>query len=257
MWLHRPKYFRLYRVKRTSHEGGILVEQKYTLSPELIELNETVDVSFESALNALVVVAHPDDESLWVGGLMLMCFHWRWTVVSLYRGSDTDRRTKFFKALKLYGARGRIADLDDGPMQTPLGTEAAKSAIRKTVGEDVFDLIITHDLRGEYTRHLRHEETSLAVTELWHRRDLRAKELWYFAYSDNRQKHLPKAIEDAHLLVTLPDEIWHQKRKIIGDVYGFSKKHGNTGRHHRWKRFGGFSRDRRRNYGCHVRQIHH
>jgi LmbE family N-acetylglucosaminyl deacetylase len=202
--------------------GGIILEQTSDFLNRITSSDDDIEMSFESNLNVLVIVAHPDDETLWTGGLMLMCRNWQWQVISLCRGSDTDRRPRFFKALKLYDAKGRIADLDDGPKQSPLDPRTVESAILTAVGDHGFDVVITHSPVGEYTRHRRHEETSLAVTALWHCRDLRAKELWYFAYSDNQRTHLPKAIENAHLSITLPSEIRRRKQDIVGSVYGFS-----------------------------------
>lgn len=179
-------------------------------------------IAFETNLNALVIVAHPDDETLWAGGLMLMVPHWRWRVISLCRGSDRDRRPRFFQALKSVDAAGSIGDMNDGPSQRPLNDELVASSIALEIPNNGFDLVITHSPFGEYTRHLRHEEVSRGVMSLWEARVLRTKELWFFAYSDEERTQLPRAIEEAHLRVSLPDTIWRRKRDIMSDIYGFS-----------------------------------
>ena len=38
---------------------------------------------------ALVIVAHPDDETIWMGGTILKNKNWKWTILSLCRASDT------------------------------------------------------------------------------------------------------------------------------------------------------------------------
>ena len=38
-----------------------------------------------------VIVAHPDDETLWAGGTILSHPSWQWFIVCLCRGSDKDR----------------------------------------------------------------------------------------------------------------------------------------------------------------------
>ncbi len=170
-----------------------------------------------------VIVAHPDDETLWAGGLMLMHPEVRWTVVTLCRKSDTDRAPKFFKALERLKASGLMADLDDGPEQRSLDGGEVQKTIIELLPSKRFDLIITHNTAGEYTRHLRHEETAKAVLALWNSDRLFADELWTFAYEDGNRKYLPRAIKNADLLVSLNDEIWRQKYDIITGIYGFNK----------------------------------
>jgi LmbE family N-acetylglucosaminyl deacetylase len=171
-----------------------------------------------------VIVAHPDDETLWAGGLMLMHPEVKWTVVTLCRKSDPDRAPKFFKALERLRACGFMADLDDGPEQTPLDNGEVQKTIIELLPSKRFDLIITHSTAGEYTRHLRHEETAKAVLELWNSDRLFADELWTFAYEDGNRKYLPRAIKNADLLVGLNDEIWREKYDIITRIYGFSQE---------------------------------
>jgi len=172
--------------------------------------------------NAAVIVAHPDDETLWAGGLMLMHPKVNWTVVTLCRKSDPDRAPKFFNAMKNLRAKGFMADLDDGPEQTPLDNDHVQKTIELILPSNRFDIIITHSTSGEYTRHLRHEETAKAVLALWKTNRLIAEQLWAFAYEDDNRKYLPRAIKDADLLVGLNEEIWRKKYDIITRIYGFS-----------------------------------
>ena len=173
--------------------------------------------------NAAVIVAHPDDETLWAGGLMLMHPKVKWTVVTLCRNSDPDRAPKFLKALEKLGAEGFMADLDDSPEQTPLDSNQVQKTIELLLPSNRFDIIITHSTSGEYTRHLRHEETAKAVLALWKTERLLSDELWTFAYEDSNRKYLPRAIKDADLLVGLNEEIWRKKYDIIIGIYGFNK----------------------------------
>ena len=86
-----------------------------------------------------------------------------------------------------------------------------------------YDLIITHGQAGEYTRHLRHEETAKAVLSLCGSNRLRTDRLWTFAYEDGDREYLPRAIEKADLHITLNDEIWREKYNIITNIYGFDE----------------------------------
>lgn len=175
----------------------------------------------QTARRGLVVVAHPDDETLWAGGLMLARSGWRWSVLSLCRASDPGRAPRFRRALGRLGATGRMADLDDGPEQAPLAPGVVERTVLAMLPGGEFDLVLTHGPRGEYTRHRRHEEASRAVGSLWGRGELRSGELWMFAYEDGGGAYLPRAAEGADRVEELPEAIWSEKRRIITQVYGF------------------------------------
>lgn len=168
-----------------------------------------------------IVIAHPDDETLWAGGTILLHPESKWTVVTVCRKSDPDRAPKFFKALEVLGATGAMGDLDDGPDQTPLSSRDVQNTILELLPVGRFDLVITHGMWGEYTKHLRHEETGAAVFALWNSERLSASNVWRFAYDDGGGKHLPKAKLDADMQMKLTDEIWRRKYEIITDIYGF------------------------------------
>ena len=169
-----------------------------------------------------IVVAHPDDETLWAGGLILAHPNVQWKIVTLCRESDPDRAPKFYKALQKLGATGKMADLDDGPEQNPLNYNTVWKTIVALLEPATFDLIITHGVYGEYTRHLRHEEVSRAVTSLHRTEMLPSERVWLFAYDDDDGKHLPSASADADIQLDLSEDIWQQKYDIITDTYSFA-----------------------------------
>ena len=170
--------------------------------------------------NTAVIVAHPDDETLWAGGTILMHPEINWTILTLCRLSDPDRSPKFNKAMKTLGAEGIMGDLDDGPEQILLDCHEVQCAIIELLPSNNFDLIITHGHGGEYTRHRRHEEVGKAVMALWESQRLFAKEIWRFAYEDGDGKYLPRAVQDADLKTKLPNKIWQRKYDIITNIYG-------------------------------------
>jgi LmbE family N-acetylglucosaminyl deacetylase len=169
-----------------------------------------------------VVVAHPDDETLWAGGTLLMHQDWSVFIISLCRGSDPDRAPRYVQALEALQAKGRIGDLDDGPSQDPLPQAEVKKAILDLLPAGSFDLLFTHSPRGEYTRHLRHEETAGAVVSLWTEGRIRAKELRMFAYGDAGRRHLPQPFPEADVYTLLPSAIWQKKYGMITGIYGFA-----------------------------------
>jgi hypothetical protein len=170
-----------------------------------------------------VIVAHPDDETLWAGGMILMNPRCSWTILSLCRGSDPDRSKKFSEALAVYGATGAMGNLDDGPQQKPIPEEEIEAAIQLLLPPVHYDLIITHSPAGEYTRHKRHEEIGRAVFSLWEQTMIHASELWFFAYEDHDKTCYPRAIPDADRIIDLPEPVWSGKYGIITRIYRFSK----------------------------------
>ena len=172
-------------------------------------------------MRVAVVVAHPDDETLWAGGTILSHPQWECFVACLCRAGDPDRAPRFFRALSELGASGNMAALDDTPEQSPLPSAEVQREILRLLPESCFDIVLTHGPKGEYTRHRRHEETSRAVTVLWQTGKIRTDALWLFAHDDGGGRHLPRAASDAHLKKALDEEIWRRKYAIITEVYGF------------------------------------
>lgn len=117
-----------------------------------------------------------------------------------------------------------MGDLDDGPDQNPLEETVVEQLILNLLPPQHFDLIITHNPKGEYTTHLRHEETSKAVIKLWYNAKIDSTKLWAFAYEDGNKEYYPRAAENATSYYILSNEIWQKKYSIITDTYGFSKE---------------------------------
>ena len=171
-----------------------------------------------------IIVAHPDDETLWAGGTILTHPSWNCFIISLCRKNDEDRASKFYEVLKILGAKGNMGDLDDEPEQKPLRNEVVELAILNLLPQTHFDLIITHNPQGEYTKHLRHEEISKATISLWNKGKINTKQLWVFAYQDGNKAHYPKAIENTSIYKVLEPSVWQKKYEIITDIYGFEKE---------------------------------
>ncbi len=178
----------------------------------------------ENAVDCAVIVAHPDDETLWAGGTILLNPQATWSILSLCRKSDVDRAPKFRRAMERLGASGFIGDMDDGPEQRALAAREVEEAVMSLLPTRRFDLVITHSVNGEYTRHLRHEETAGAVLDLWKAGQLSTRELWMFAYEDAEKKHLPRPIDRADKTGELAPDVWREKYSIITEVYGFAEE---------------------------------
>jgi len=177
----------------------------------------------ENSKNVAMIVAHPDDETLWAGGTILSHPSWNWYVVCMSRKNDADRSTRFYNALQIYKAEGIMGDMDDGPNQRPLDGVDVENAILELLPQKHFDLIITHNPSGEYTRHIRHEEVSKAVIKLWQAGKISAGELWTFAYEDGDKKYFPLPVGNANICRLLTKRIWLRKYSIMTETYGFKE----------------------------------
>jgi LmbE family N-acetylglucosaminyl deacetylase len=170
-----------------------------------------------------MIVAHPDDETLWAGGTILLNPTWQLFIISLCRSSDSERAFNFYNALKVFNAEGIMGNLDDGPEQAALNEDLVENVILGLLPEKQFDLIISHNPSGEYTRHIRHEEVSKAVIKLWNATKISTRELWTFAYTDGHKQYYPKPDERAPIFQSLTERIWLKKYKLITETYGFGK----------------------------------
>ena len=168
-----------------------------------------------------LIVAHPDDETLWAGGMIINHPAWMCFIVCLCRGSDKDRAPKFYRVLEILKAEGVIGDLDDGPTQNPLDENELERTILELLPAQHFDLVITHNPSGEYTKHLRHEEVSRAVIKLWNLGKIVTNELWTFAYDDSHKATYPRPIENASVFKILTKRIWNRKYSLITEIYGY------------------------------------
>jgi LmbE family N-acetylglucosaminyl deacetylase len=173
-------------------------------------------------VNCLVVVAHPDDETIWAGGTILRHCDWDWSMLALSRRDDPDRAPRFARAVAELGARGWMCDLDDSsPVLAALSPDLheIKSRIRRLPAME-YDLILTHGPDGEYTRHERHEQVHRAVCEMTNARELRGR-VFCFAYGDCAGGCRPHPEEDARVEVILSADEYRRKQYMVRDIYGF------------------------------------
>ncbi len=160
---------------------------------------------------ALIIVAHPDDETIWMGGFILRHKNYDWTIISLCRKHDKDRSVKFKNVCSFYNAKSFMDNLND-TNKKQVKIERIINKIKKYLTQTNYDYIFTHNSNGEYG-HIRHKEVHQAVTKMMNQKILKAKKLVFFSYYNSKFNKKMKLTEEETKI----------KKKIITDMYGFKK----------------------------------
>ncbi len=139
---------------------------------------ETLDELELENYKKLMIVAHPDDETIW-GGVHLL--EDDYLVVCITNGKNEIRSNEFFQALSHSGDKGLILDYPD----KTYGERDDWSHVYDKIERDLsllldyqaWELVVTHNPQGEYG-HAHHIMTNEMVTNLC--KEKKYRELFYF-----------------------------------------------------------------------------
>lgn len=181
-------------------------------------------LNIERNARALVVVAHPDDETIWMGGTIMRYANADWTIFSLCRGDDLDRAPKFRRVCDYLNAQPIITDLEDeGKMSVEETVPEIKKLINQNLKDPEFDYIFTHGPNGEYS-HPRHLGVNLAVTEMVQSGELKTSNFLYLHFKKiNKEEEFSQltAKDNADFTEELSEQEFKAKQTIMTDIYGF------------------------------------
>ncbi|WP_110932896.1 PIG-L deacetylase family protein [Paenibacillus bouchesdurhonensis] len=131
--------------------------------------------------NKLMIVAHPDDESIFGGGALI--FEPGWRVICLTNANDEIRAKEFKQAMEYAGVRYEMWDYPD-EYEGTFDDEEVKRDLKQVLNSGNYERVVTHNLHGEYG-HSQHK----ALSRILH--SMQLDNLYVFDMSD---KMLPKHI---------------------------------------------------------------
>lgn len=189
----------------------------------------------KTQIKAAIFTAHPDDETIWMGGTILSKCDWSWKIFIATHNVNDPRGREFQKAVQEYRKQINIQKLDFEFIEIMEDTQDQNSIERQDVYNKLncinlndYDIIFTHNVDGEYN-HINHT----ILGEYF--KDERKNELniWHFlcpAIQNPRKKHIGEYVES----IFLNQAVLARKLFIFQCAY--------RSQHYLWINFGDFMR---------------
>ena len=169
-----------------------------------------------SPVKAAIVMAHPDDETIWTGGLLLTQKTWHWKVFIATKYDTEDRPNEFKKAIasyQNYGVSSQDFEFLDVMPDVQEYDRLNKDEIYQKlniVDLSAYDVIFTHNMDGEYG-HGNHK----TLGEYLNGKNLNTWHVLCPAIQNPREKLVGEYIETVYIK---PDEL-DRKRTIFQNSY--------------------------------------
>jgi len=178
-----------------------------------VEFNLNWNIPSTKEVNALIAVAHPDDETISCGGTILTYPNWKWTVVSFTWEENSIRISQFQEAIEHYKCFG----VNMGQHLT-LGQED-----KETLSDDELlswknefqrhnfspDIVFTHNTIGEYGN-----QGHISVNKIMHQL---YSNVWEFICPG--AKNFTQPFKNKTIKVPLSTETLAKKKEIFNHCY--------------------------------------
>lgn len=171
----------------------------------------------------LMIVAHPDDELIF-GGKMLLDKN-NWKVVCVTNGTaksqdkfamyKTDRKAEFINAMNVIGCSYEIWDHEDNLFNANWNELILTNELYRVINEYMYDTIVTHNLQGEYG-HVQHKKVSQLVYQL------KPKNLYVFGHNSktlsNTPYHLNKHTDQ---IIMLLEKNYKSQKHVVDKLHNY------------------------------------
>lgn len=139
-----------------------------------------------TAIHKVMIVAHPDDETLWGGAHLLEN---EYLIVCMTNGWNEKRKAAFYNVMRKTNDKGIILNYPDikkslgkGKYEADLLTTslpAIKKDVERILSYKKWEEVVTHNPFGEYGKY-HHQQISKAVTDGFQKICKKDSQLWYF-----------------------------------------------------------------------------
>ena len=194
--------------------GAIRIKRERSI-PAPLSQEQLDDIDISNA-SKLMIVAHPDDETIWGGAHLL---DGGYLVVCITNGYNTERADEFLRAVEQSGNTPLILSYPDKIFFMRDDWSDAKNGIESDISRIMsakhWDFIVTHNPKGEYG-HIHHKMTNALTVQAFNE-TCGADKLYFFG-----DYYKASDIEKAGVSV-IPDEVMQKKLELC-DIYSSQKR---------------------------------